>query len=242
MNQLHLIPILQDNYVWLLESAQLQGIIVDPGAAKSVITYLTLHKIKPVAILLTHHHHDHIDGVLELQQRYPNIIVYGPREISLPISHVTDQDILSIAGWHFQVIAVPGHTLGHVAYYCAPYLFCGDTLFSAGCGRIFEGTPAQMFNSLNKLKALPDDTLVCPAHEYTLSNLKFAHKMVADDNAIKAALDKVKKQERTLPTTIAKEKQINLFLRCNEQILQHRFNIDNDEQLFTFFRQKKDNF
>jgi len=240
--QLHVVPALKDNYIWLLENSNKETIIVDPGETEHVINYLNEHRLLPIAILLTHHHNDHVAGVTNLQKYYDNLPVFGPDEINLPITKVSTQQAITIADFIFDIITVPGHTLGHLAYYCRPYLFCGDTLFSAGCGRIFEGTYQQMFNSLNKLKALPDDTIVCPAHEYTLSNLKFSTHLISDDLNINDYYHKIHNQKITLPTTIEIEKQINIFLRCDDLKLQKKFDMNNQLKLFEFFRTQKDNF
>ncbi|RKS87753.1 hydroxyacylglutathione hydrolase [Orbus hercynius] len=240
--KLHIIPSLTDNYIWLLENSQHQVIIVDPGEASPVIDYLSTHHLSPIAILLTHHHHDHVDGVGSLQQRYPNLPAFGPDEIDLPITKISPDTSINFGELTFEIIPVPGHTLGHVAYYAKPYLFCGDTLFSAGCGRLFEGTHAQMLTSLNRLKALPNDTIVCAAHEYTLSNLKFAATLVPEDMIITQYEQHIKHQAITLPSTIVQEKDINLFLRCDEVNLQKKFNFHNELELFKFFRTQKDSF
>ncbi|WP_392563874.1 hydroxyacylglutathione hydrolase [Orbus wheelerorum] len=240
--QLHIIPALKDNYIWLLENSHKQCVIVDPGDSLPVINYMAEHQLSPIAILLTHHHSDHVAGALNLQNYYRNLPIFGPDEIDLPITNISTQLAITIADFTFDIILVPGHTLGHVAYYNKPYLFCGDTLFSAGCGRIFEGTYQQMFNSLNKLKVLPDNTIVCPAHEYTLSNLKFATHVVPCDRNISHYYQQIANKTITLPTTIAIEKQINLFLRCDELELQKEFAINNDLKLFEFFRTQKDSF
>lgn len=247
MFQLHIIPILKDNYVWLLENNDKQVVIIDPGEAEPVLEYLKKHHLTPLAILLTHHHIDHVGGVPKLHQIYPDIEIYGPSEIDLPIHYLNDKeilsnDIVSIADFQFEVISVPGHTLGHLAYYIKPYVFCGDTLFSAGCGRIVDNAYQQMLNSLNKLKQLPDDTLICAGHEYTLANLNFAQKMVPNDKQIVKYFDSICKKSITLPSILTKEKQINLFLRCNEKSLQDKFNFNNELDLFTYFRSQKDIF
>lgn len=240
--QLHIIPALTDNYIWLLANQHQQAVIIDPGEATPVIEYLTQQQLSPLAILLTHHHADHVAGVNVLKQHYPTIAVYGPQEVKLPITPISSHMTLTIRDFNFTIISVPGHTLGHVAYYIAPYLFCGDTLFSAGCGRIFEGSYTQMFDSLNKLKNLPNNTIVCPAHEYTLANLKFAHHLLPDDTDINHYYQQVHVQKITLPTTLAVEKKINLFLRCDVPELQQRFNCSSALALFTWLRQQKDHF
>lgn len=242
MFQLHIIPALADNYIWLLENAHRQVIIVDPGDGKPIINYLNQHQLSPLAILLTHHHIDHLGGVKLLQDYYTDIAIYGPSEINLPLISLSNQHTITIADFKFDILKVPGHTLGHLAYYCAPYLFCGDTLFSAGCGRVFEQHYQQMLDSLNKLKKLPDNTLICAGHEYTLSNLKFATHMVPEDKNITQYLNYISNKTITLPSTLLNERQINLFLRCNEKNLQSKFNFNNELELFTFFRSQKDNF
>ncbi|MWP46056.1 hydroxyacylglutathione hydrolase [Gilliamella sp. Pas-s27] len=242
MYQLHCIPVLKDNYIWILTNSANQAIIIDPGEAKPVINYINKHRISPLGILLTHHHIDHTGGVYELKAQYQNIDVYGPNEIDLPINYLINQNKVDIGDFSFDVIAVPGHTLGHLAYYCSPYLFSGDTLFSAGCGRVFEGTYQQMLDSLKQLKQLPENTLICASHEYTLSNLAFALQMLPDDKNIKDYLNLISKKQMTLPSILSKEKQINLFLRCHEQKLQNKFNFNNELDLFSFFRSQKDIF
>uniref|UniRef100_A0A3B0MNB4 Hydroxyacylglutathione hydrolase n=1 Tax=Arsenophonus endosymbiont of Trialeurodes vaporariorum TaxID=235567 RepID=A0A3B0MNB4_9GAMM len=219
------IPSLVDNYIWLL-IYQGNCIIVDPGTAKPVQQFLQQNTIKPVAILLTHHHHDHVDGVKELQKYYPELVVYGPMETSSKGATciIKGGEQLNFAGFSWQIFAVPGHTLGHVAYYQKTYLFCGDTLFSGGCGRIFEGTAEQMYHSLETLKALPDETLVCCAHEYTAANMVFASYLLPHDEAIKAytlAVNQKRAQKQsTLPSQLKVEKKINIFLRYDDPYLQ----------------------
>ncbi|MGP1923462.1 MAG: hydroxyacylglutathione hydrolase [Arsenophonus sp. NEOnobi-MAG3] len=216
---------LVDNYIWLL-IYQGNCIIVDPGIAKPVQQFLQQKAIKPVAILLTHHHHDHVDGVKELQKYYPELIVYGPLETSDKGTTcvIKGGDQLNFSGFSWKIFSVPGHTLGHVAYYQKPYLFCGDTLFSGGCGRIFEGTTEQMYHSIETLKALPDETLVCCAHEYTVANMVFASYLLPNDDLIKAYTlavnEKRAKKQSTLPSQLKVEKKINIFLRSDDPFLQ----------------------
>jgi len=245
------IPILDDNYVWLLINKQ-HAIIIDPSIAQPIIDFLQQNNQQPTAILLTHHHDDHTAGVAELVKHYPNLNVYGPQECLIKGANelVQEGDTIQFDTLLFSVLDVPGHTLQHIAYYCEPYLFCGDTLFSAGCGRIFEGTYEQMYHSLTKLAQLPDSTLVCCAHEYTLSNLTFAHELLPNDVNIQHAYTVTKQlradNQPTLPTILAHEKKINLFLRCDEQSLKDQFLPQNHQatnlDLFRFFRQKKDHY
>lgn len=215
------VPAFADNYLWLIHNDR-HAVVVDPGDAAPVQAALDQHGLTLVAILLTHHHADHAGGVAALLQRSP-VPVYGPAREAIPgISHkLAEGDQVRIPELDLQlsVIDVPGHTAGHIAYYASGLqsLFCGDTLFAGGCGRLFEGTPEQMVNSLAKLTALPDATRVYCAHEYTLSNLKFAE-AVEGGNAdlierIHVEQDKRSRHEPTVPSTIGLEKKTNPFLR-----------------------------
>ena len=219
------LPAFTDNYIWMLHDDR-QAIVVDPGDAAPVAAALDAQGLALAAILVTHHHPDHVGGVAALRPRLQGP-VYGPaREaIPQPFTPLADGDSVSLLGLRFQVIDVPGHTAGHIAYFLpagdgqAPVLFCGDTLFSGGCGRLFEGTPAQMHQSLGRLAALPGDTRVCCAHEYTESNLKFAN-AVEPANAALARYTVACRALRadglpTLPSTIAQERAINPFMRCD---------------------------
>ena len=216
------LPAFDDNYIWLLHDGR-QALVVDPGDAQPVLEALRHHNLQLDAILVTHHHHDHTGGVDALRQA-TGAKVFGPaREVMPePLTRLNGGDTVQALGLTFQVIVVPGHTAGHIAYYCAemegaPLLFCGDTLFSGGCGRLFEGTPAQMLASLDTLAALPDDTRVCCTHEYTLSNLKFANAVDPTNTALieyTARARALRDQQRpTLPSSLLLERQINPFLR-----------------------------
>jgi hydroxyacylglutathione hydrolase len=216
------LPAFQDNYLWLLHDGR-RALVVDPGDAQPVLACLQRDRLQLEAILVTHHHPDHIGGLDALRDA-TGAAVYGPaREtIPQPLTRVTEGDSVDVLGLRFQVLDVPGHTAGHIAYYCplvdgAPLLFCGDTLFSGGCGRLFEGTPAQMLSSLDKLAALPGDTRVCCTHEYTLSNLKFARAVEPSNTELikyRQRCEGLRRTDRpTLPSTIGQEKQINPFLR-----------------------------
>jgi len=216
------LPAFQDNYLWVLHDGR-RAIVVDPGDAQPVLACLQRDRLQLEAILVTHHHPDHIGGVDALRDA-TGAAVHGPaREpIPEPFARLAEGDAVNALGLAFRVLDVPGHTAGHVAYYCPdvdgrPLLFCGDTLFSGGCGRLFEGTAAQMLASLDKLAALPGATRVCCTHEYTLSNLKFA-RAVEPGNA-----ELIQYQQRceelrarnqpTLPSSIEQEKLVNPFLR-----------------------------
>lgn len=216
------IPAFEDNYIWLIRN-QAFAAVVDPGDADPVMDYLRQHGLELTAILITHHHGDHCGGAKELRQHF-NCPVYGPRkeQITATTQAVAEHDSVTLPelGISFNVIDVPGHTRGHVAYYGINSLFCGDALFACGCGRLFEGTPEQMQNSLAKLAALPDETKVFCAHEYTLDNIRFAR--IADpDNTALQQREVHARQTRaqglpTLPSTIGMEKRTNPFLRWDD--------------------------
>ncbi len=219
------LPALSDNYIWLLHDGQ-QALVVDPGDAQPVFDALEREGLQLQAILVTHHHADHVGGVDALRNA-TGARVYGParERIPEPLTRLSQGDTVDTLGLRFDVIDVPGHTAGHIAYYCAdmdgaPLLFCGDTLFSAGCGRLFEGTPAQMLDSLDRLAALPGNTRVCCTHEYTLSNLKFA-RAVEPGNAdlihYARQCEALRADHQpTLPSTLAQELKINPFLRTRQ--------------------------
>lgn len=226
--QLIPLPAFDDNYIWILHDGR-QALVVDPGDAQPVLEALQRFGVQLQAILVTHHHPDHTGGVDALRAA-TGAEVFGPAREPMPepLTRLTSGEQLDCLGLTFKVIDVPGHTAGHIAYFCAsmddaPLLFCGDTLFSGGCGRLFEGTPAQMLASLDTLAALPEATRVCCAHEYTLSNLKFAlavdptNQPLVHYTAIAQALRA--RQQPTLPSTIGLERQINPFLRTRQATL-----------------------
>jgi hydroxyacylglutathione hydrolase len=214
-----------DNYLWLIRAPNdaRRAAVVDPGDARPVEAALEQQGLSLGAILVTHHHPDHVGGVQALAARH-GAGVYGPARERMPceVRPLDDGDTASLEdlGLEFRVMAVPGHTLGHVAYHGHGALFCGDTLFSAGCGRLFEGTPAQMLGSLERIAALPDDTRIYCAHEYTLSNLRFAAAVEPGNADILETLEAVRELRArdgiTLPTTLGRERRINPFLRCRE--------------------------
>ncbi|KPW35186.1 Hydroxyacylglutathione hydrolase [Pseudomonas syringae pv. apii] len=227
MIQIHALPAFNDNYIWLLQDLSSQRCaVVDPGDAAPVLEWLAQNQhYRLTDILITHHHNDHVGGVVELKQA-TQARVLGPAAESIPARDVAliDHDRLTVLGLEFVVHAVPGHTLGHIAFYhedaTAPLLFSGDTLFAAGCGRLFEGTPGQMHASLERLAALPDSTLIYCAHEYTLSNLRFAQAVEPDNQDIAERLAQVtlmRSENRiSLPSSLALEKRTNPFLRTRE--------------------------
>jgi hydroxyacylglutathione hydrolase len=223
------IPAFEDNYLWLIHGTgdrADQVAAVDPGDADAIQTVLDARGLTLSAILVTHHHGDHIGGVETLVARHA-VPVYGPAGEDIPGRTVAlsggESIELAPLGLRFNVIAVPGHTAGHIAYAGHGALFCGDTLFSGGCGRLFEGTPSQMLASLDALSALPAETLVYCAHEYTASNLKFALAVEPGNAALVSYAWEVarlcEKHEPTVPTTIGRERAINPFLRTRERAI-----------------------
>jgi len=228
---LEVVPLtaLKDNYIWTLRDAR-HAAVVDPGEAQPVLEYLARERLQLAAILATHHHPDHVGGIPELieaagapgaQRQVP---VFGPKGEPIPtLTHpVGEGDTVRIPelGLTLSVLDIPGHTRAHVAYYGAESLFCGDTLFACGCGRVFEGTPQQMLDSLGKLAALPDATKVYCGHEYTLANIKFAQSVEPHNAALAARLVRDRKLREagkpTLPSTLGEERATNPFLRCRE--------------------------
>jgi hydroxyacylglutathione hydrolase len=241
----------KDNYIWCLRQAKL-ALIVDPGDASAVMRYLEQQQLELDVILITHHHPDHTGGIAELKQQWPDVMVYAPaaeqHKIAYADQWLEDNDQVELAQFNltFQVMQLPGHTLGHIAYYSAPVLFCGDTLFNAGCGRLFEGTAEQMWQSLSRILTLPDNTLVYATHEYTLANLEFA-RWADPDNTELAHYQHWCQQQReleqpTLPTPLAVQRQINPFLRADDVDLQRRWQQHNAVSLFTALRSAKDRF
>ena len=243
-----------DNYIWLATTNE-GSIVIDPGEAHKTIKYLKENDLNLDAILITHHHFDHTGGIEDML-KFRNVDVYGPvNNIPSINKQLRDGDLFSVIGIDFKIIEIPGHTLDHIAFFSEnngnPVLFCGDTLFSSGCGRVFEGTFEQMHKSILKLKSLPANTKIYSGHEYTQSNLKFAleveplnQKLISRYNDVQ---DLLNKGIPTLPTTLELELEVNPFLRCQAREVQNsvvkQFNTSNHEdEIFKALRQWKDNF
>ncbi len=254
--KIHAIAALKDNYIWIIVNTKhLCAFVVDPGDAEPVIAYLKQHQLELNAILITHHHWDHVNGVPGLL-KYASVPVYGSnlRQFS-ELTQAVDEGSLvfindSFPSWH--VIAIPGHTQDHIAYYAEGILFCGDTLFAGGCGRVFEGTAEQLYASLQKLLQLPDNTRVYCAHEYTINNLRFARLAEPRNQNIIQRLERVQalreKNTPSIPSLLLEEKQTNPFLRCEmpeiiQQVERHaKQPLKNQVDVFTALRRWKNEF
>ena len=218
------LPALTDNYIWLLHDEEGNAIVVDPGDAQVVERALSARQLRLRAVLLTHHHLDHVGGASALQQNHA-VPVYAPidERITSATERVGDGDRIELVSptVQFDVLAIPGHTLSHVGYAGNGWLFCGDTLFSLGCGRLFEGTPAQMLSSLDRLADLPGETLICGGHEYTEANGRFANQVEPDNEMLHARQRQVAQlraeRQPTLPVTLAGELATNPFLRVDTE-------------------------
>lgn len=252
------IPVLADNYIFVLSDPEQKiAAVVDPAVAKPVINYLEKIEARLIAIFNTHHHSDHVGGNNQLKQSFPEVCVYGGAEDRGRIPHqqvfLQEGDTVEFAGRQAQVFFVPGHTRGHIAYYFPPTtsdtsgeLFCGDTIFAGGCGRLFEGTPKQMVESISKLRQLPDNTRVWCAHEYTLNNLKFALTVDGDNQDLQHRYSQVKQMRgsgiATVPSVLGIEKQTNPFLRWDTTALKATAKINEPARVFARIRGMKDQF
>jgi hydroxyacylglutathione hydrolase len=255
MLQVITIPARQDNYIWLIIKGQ-HAVVVDPGDAKPVLERLQMLELTLDAILLTHHHHDHIDGVPQLLAQYPDAVCYGPcvkhplLDSQIPLN---DGQTLSLPQMKisFEIMALPGHTREHIAYFGHGALFCGDVLFAGGCGRLLDGTPEQMYDSLQRIKLLPPETLIYPAHEYTQSNLTFCQRVEPNNQLLAERIRVVSKLRHqnvpTLPTHLVDELTTNVFLRTHIPAVQQwaelnaQCKCENEIQVFAMLREKKNN-
>ena len=243
-----------DNYIWLVTTNE-GSIVIDPGESINTLDLLKNKKMHLSAVLITHHHFDHTGGISDLNKNN-TLDVYGPNnDIESITKRVINGDVINVIGLSFEIIEIPGHTLDHIAYYSFnegnPILFCGDTLFSGGCGRIFEGTHEQMHNSLERLKRLPKNTKIYCGHEYTESNFKFASEVDPLNEDLQLRLNEVKELRKlgipTLPITLESELKTNPFLRCDNSDIQEsihkKFNTPRIEvDVFKVIREWKDNF
>lgn len=260
ISTIHPISAFSDNYIWTVtEADSRRACVVDPGDAQPVIEYLESNELQLSDILITHHHPDHTGGIQQLMERYScRVIGPGSSNIKGLNEFASAGDIVSLFDQQFSVIEVPGHTLDHIAYFCEdknrkdPILFCGDTLFAAGCGRLFEGTPEMMHESLGKLSTLPANTKVYCTHEYTMANLQFAIAADAENPALleRIELEKEKRADNrpTLPSSIELELATNPFLRCKEAAIQKSTQTqsglipNNEVEVFAALRAWKDSF
>lgn len=262
-HNLQIIPILafEDNYIWLIHNGK-QAVVVDPGDARPVLDALKTLDLTLNTILITHHHHDHIDGVAVLANSYPHVVVYAPKRDTYQFAHspVAEPDVISIDALdlNLSILDCAGHTNGHIAYYAQRpnqqhWLFCGDVIFAAGCGFVPEGAYAQAYTSLQKIAKLPPQTLIYCTHEYTLINIQFARSLEPNNAALLLRQQEVTKMRAanlpTLPTTVALELTTNPYLRCHSDEILHQLKMHNDAinthhpvEIFTQIRKIKNNY
>lgn len=243
------LPAFHDNYIWLIVNESKHSFsCVDPGDAQPVLNYAKQNGLKLTNILITHHHQDHAGGISELLQSYPQANVYGPADPRIPHVSVVvrDEDIVHIDNLAFRVLSIPGHTSSHICYQepTKSWLFCGDTLFSAGCGRVFDGTIEQLHHSILLLKNLPEDTKVFCGHEYTRHNLEFAALVDPKNETIQSYASYLQEKPElcSLPSTIALEKKINPFMRTHVPALQNYANSKDSLTIFKKLRAEKNVF
>ena len=248
------LPAFNDNYIWTIVNESLRTLTcVDPGDAAPVLSYAKHNALTIDNILLTHHHQDHTAGVEQLLQHYPNTAVFGPIDERIPFVNavVRDEDIIHIENFAFRVLSTPGHTASHICYQepVQGWLFCGDTLFSAGCGRVFDGTIENLHHSIMLLKNLPNDTKIYCGHEYTLQNLRFAASIEPENKTISSYFSHLQEKpgQCSLPSTIALEKKINPFMRTHiptiqEFALAHGIPSHDSLAIFKLLREQKNVF
>lgn len=255
MNNIFAIPAFSDNYIWCLHDAE-HALVVDPGDAAPVIRALQEKQLNLTYILITHHHFDHTGGVEGLIAAYPDAVVYGPKNLKISgiDQRLTEGDSLFLHDPEIElkVLETPGHTMDHIVFYNDELLFCGDTLFSGGCGRMFEGTPEVFYRSLQKLSRLPEKTKVYCTHEYTLANLAFASHVDPENISLQEyqtwATAQRDNDQITLPSSIAKQKQINPFLRCDNTAIKKNIeslmnlSTHSEVEVFAALRRCKDDF
>lgn len=242
---------LKDNYIWILYNKSNSCIIIDPGISNLVIKKISEKKLNPKAILITHYHKDHIDGVNEILKKYPKITVFGPKNTKNYNIHkiVKGGDKINLLANDIDVISTPGHTLNHISYYLKPYLFCGDTIFSAGCGRVFKNNYLNMYHSIQLIRLFPGNTILCCSHEYTLSNLIFSMNFLPKDHNIKRYYKKVQKKiflkKNIFPFYLYNERKINIFLRTDDFYLKKWIGFQKNKdsfEMFCYLRKSKDLF
>ena len=248
------LPAFSDNYIWVIVNETLRTLTcVDPGIAEPVIFYAKNNGLTLNNILVTHHHHDHAGGIAELLQHYPKATVFGPKDSRIPLVNaiVRDEDIVHIDNFALRVLSTPGHTSSHICYQepTKGWLFCGDTLFSAGCGRVFDGSIEELYHSIMLLKSLPEDTKIYCGHEYTIQNLRFAASVEPENQTIRSYVAhlQAKATQCSLPSTIALEKKINPFMRTNAPEIQEFARTQGVKShdsltIFKLLREKKDGF
>lgn len=250
----HTIPAFTDNYIWLFhQQGSSDAYVVDPGDAHPVLEALEGLGLTLKGILITHHHNDHVGGIEQLLTQY-TVPVYGPKGITQATEIVVDGDKLDIAGTEFNVIEIPGHTLDHIAYYAAnePLVFLGDTIFANGCGRLFEGSPEQMWQSLSRLSSLPPETKLYCAHEYTEANTRFALAVEPGNSNLQQRAQDIAKtraeNKPTIPSTLAMELATNPFMRSNQESIKEaaekygQCKASSEVETFALIRQWKDSF
>ncbi|CAL4321345.1 Hydroxyacylglutathione hydrolase GloB [Buchnera aphidicola (Eriosoma lanigerum)] len=245
MLYLTVIPILQDNYVWILRNSEKCCIIVDPGEFTPIFKVINKFKLIPKIILITHNHIDHVSGIQKLIQNFPKIKVYGPIDcIKYGVNNILiGGESINLLQNKCIVMHTPGHTLDHLSYYIKPYFFCGDTLFSGGCGKVNNNYYYMMFKSLKKISLLPESTLICCSHEYTKQNIKFAISVFPKEKELTEFYYLINKKKQlliSLPSTLKIEKKINIFLKLtlNQDIHLESYYFN----LFIKLRKEKDNY